>query len=106
MKEESLKNVTFVDDREKLYFATARLGIQAIEFLNGPTGRYLHGRAKQQLDQCKEAGLRCNPDSFFGRRKLRKIRNKAELAEMFMSWCAEIITEGEAAEQELKDYRG
>jgi len=106
MDEESLNKIKFVDDRERLHFATARLGIQTIDFLNSPTGRYLHGRAKQQLEECKEEAIQCNPLSFFGRRKLLKIQHRAKLAESFMSWCADIITEGEMSEQELSEHRG
>jgi len=98
--------VEFVDERERLYFERARLGIEIADFLRSNTGRYLHGRAKLDLQECQAEALECNPDSFFGRRKLKKIQRRADCALTFMRYCADVINDGISAEQELSDYRG
>lgn len=99
-----INRLDFIDENERLHFANAQLGEQVRAFLVSPAGRYLHGRAKQQLLQAQEDALTCNPDSFFGRRKLRKIQRSAEVASLFMQWCADAITEGEASYRELQEY--
>lgn len=101
---ELINRLNFVDESERLHFARAQLGEQVKDFLRGPTGRYLHARAKEQLDECKEKLLDCNPHSFFGRRKIKQIQHDADVARAFMSWCADAITEGEHSYIELQEY--
>ena len=100
-----VNTLEFVDSNERAHFARAQLGEQVREFLSQPAGRYLHGRAKQELQDAQELALDCNPDSFFGRRKLKKIQQKAGIARAFMSWCADAITEGEFSFRELDNYK-
>ena len=101
---EYLKNLEFVDEQERSHFAKAQLGEQIRDFLASPAGRYLHGRAKILLRESQELALECNPDSLFGRRKLRRVQQDAAVARMFMTWCAEAITEGEMSFRELQNY--
>lgn len=100
-----INKLDFVDNHERIHFAKAQLGEQVRTFLTGPAGRYLHGRAKQQLRECEEEALTCNPDSFFGRRKLKRIQMDAGIARAFMTWCADAITEGEHSYRELQEYK-
>lgn len=99
-----VNNMEFVDEQEKIHFAKAQLGEQVRQFLASPAGRYLHLRAKQQLQECQEEALDCNPNSFFGRRKLQKIQHKAGVSRAFISWCVDAITEGEMSYKELQEY--
>jgi hypothetical protein len=99
-----INSLAFVDEQERMHFAKAQLGEQVRDFLASPAGRYLHGRAKQLLDECQANALDCNADSFFGRRKLKRYQRDAEVAKMFMSWCAEAIVEGEMSFRELQNY--
>lgn len=99
-----INRLDFVDEQERIHFANAQLGEQIRAFLVSPAGRYLHGRAKQLLLQSQEDALGCNPDSFFGRRKLRRIQQDADVARRFMTWCADAIVEGEASYRELQQY--
>lgn len=101
-----LAGIEFVDEGERMHFAHARLGQDVRLFLTSQTGRYLHGRAKLELDEARDAILEANPHSFFGRRKIQKIQRQAESAKLFIRWCTDAITEGEFAEQELENYRG
>lgn len=102
---ELINTLEFVDAQERMHFAKAQLGEQLRMFLVSPAGRYLHGRAKQQLRQSEEEAINCNPDSFFGRRKLKRIKHDADVARAFMTWCADAIIEGEHSEKELQEYR-
>jgi hypothetical protein len=104
-EEDRLANVTFVDQKERLYFAQAKLGIDVYDFLNGTTGRYLHGCAKQEVEAYRDALEECNPHSLFGRRKIARLQKKAEAARMFMRWCSDAIQEGNSASHELENYR-
>ncbi len=104
------EDVSFVDERERELFATAMLGEEVRKFLmNDPVGRYLHHRAKQQIQQAEIDALKVDPDGWRGwlqsRRKLRLIRQRADVARTFINWLAEAIMDGNNAEKELDDYR-
>ena len=96
-----LTQVEFLNDQEREYFARAKLGSDVEEFLQSDVGRYLHGRAKQEVTESQSEALNCNPDSWFGRRKLNKLRARAAVAENFMRWCADAIVDGRNAESQL-----
>lgn len=102
--EDLVNTLEFVDKNEQVHFARAQLGEQVKDFLRGPAGRYLHGRAKLQLQECQEKALECNPHSFFGRRKLKTIQHDAGIARSFMSWCADAIQDGEFSYTELEEH--
>lgn len=103
--QQRIEQLEFIDRTEQEYFAQAKLGEDVREFLVGPVGRYLHGCAKQELEKYRDELERCNPDSIFGRRKLRRLQKKAEAARFFMTWCAEAIQVGDMAYQQLEEYR-
>jgi hypothetical protein len=101
-----LAGIEFIDEGERLHFAQAQLGHEALMFLRSNVGKYLHGRAQLQVTEAKEAVLECNPDSFFGRRKIKRLQNEAAQGLAFIRWCTDIITEGAFSTQELENYRG
>jgi len=94
----------FVDEKEREFFARAQLGVRVRDFLESDVGRYLHGRAKAEIEQAQVEALECST-SWFGRRKLLKLQHKAGVARSFMRWIVEAIQDGEVAFTELKDYR-
>lgn len=100
-----IDNIRFVDDREREYFAQANMGQQVYDFLRSPVGKYLHGCAKQDVEALRDELEKVNPDSIFGRRKLRRLQKRAQAARFFMTWCAEAIQVGEMAYQQLDEYR-
>jgi hypothetical protein len=104
--DQDFSGLTFVDEAERLHFARARLGHETLTFLRSNVGKYLHGRAKQDLEESMQGMSNCNVDSIFGRRKYKKYQKKADLARNFISYCTDIITEGEFSERELDEYRG
>lgn len=97
--------IEFVDEKEREFFARAQLGIKVRDFLQSDVGRYLHGRAKAEVEQAQVEALECSTWTWFGRRKLRKLQHKAAVARSFMRWAVEAIQDGEIAYTELKDYR-
>lgn len=81
------------------------------DFLESNVGRYMHGRAKAEIERCQVAALECDPGfGLFrwgvGRRKLARLREEAAIADKFIRWCAEALIDGENAYTELKEYRG
>jgi hypothetical protein len=105
-KDNDLSGIEFIDDGERMHFAHARMGQDVRMFLTSPVGRYLHGRARLELEEARDVILEANPHTFFGRRKIKKIQRQAESAKLFIRWCTDAITEGDFAEQELENYRG
>lgn len=101
-----INRLTFADDRERTLFAKAQLGVQIREFLMSPTGRYLHGRAQQQISECKSEAVECNADNFLGRRKLNRIQKRHDVAQNFISWLADALVESDHATHEFENYRG
>jgi hypothetical protein len=74
-----------------------------LEFLRSPVGRYLHGRAKLDLEAAKEDLLDCNPLSWWGRRKILKIQHRADIARSLMRYCVDAINDGNVAEKQLTE---
>ena len=105
LSEQELAAVEFIDDQERIYFAEAALGQQFVEFLRSQVGRMLHGRAKQQLDEAKTEMLALDPSTPEGLEKWREKKIDAEVAQAFMTWCAEAINNGDAAAVQLEEYR-
>lgn len=104
------REVKFVDERERELFAAAMLAEDVRQFLlTHPVGRLLHHRAKQQIKQAEVDALEVDPDGWGGwfraRGKLRQVRQRAEVARVFINWLSEAILDGDNALRELEDYR-
>jgi hypothetical protein len=89
--------IEFISDRERELFAEAHLGETARGFLLSDTGRYLHGRAQEELDKCKEEMLKLDPESQVFEASFRTIQARAWCADHFIKWCTDVISEGDAA---------
>lgn len=105
----SREDVSFVDEQERDLFNLAVLGEDVRKFLlNDPVGQLLHHRAKLQIREAEVAALEIDPDgwrAYLVRRRLRLIRQKAQVARAFINWLAEAIMDGRNAEKALEDYR-
>lgn len=97
--------VEFINEQEREYFAEAHLGEQVRSFLVGPTGRFLHGRAKQVVDDCKDRLSNLDPTVKGGIAEWKAIKQEMANAESFMQWCAEAIVNGDNAAAQLEEYR-
>ncbi len=98
-------DIEFVDEQERAYFAEAMVGEEVRQFLLSDTGRYLHGRAKQEYDRCRDEMFDTDPYTPEGKRKWLKLKADAQAAKWFMRWCVEAIQNGENAEVMLDNYR-
>jgi hypothetical protein len=104
------KQIDFVDETERELFAAAMMSEKVRQFLTAdPVGQYLHHRAKQQIGQAEIDALAVDVDGWrgwlFAQRKLRKIKQRAEIARLFINWMSEAIVDGDNAARELDEYR-
>jgi hypothetical protein len=97
--------VEFINEQEREYFAEAHLGEQVRDFLVSPVGRYLHGRAKQTISECKDKLADLDPTVKGGIAQWKAIKQDMANAEAFMKWCAEAIVNGDNAARQLEEYR-
>jgi len=105
LQEFDYSNVHFVSDQERQYFAEAHLGEQVRDFLVSPVGRYLHGRAKQELEEGKNLLAEIDPRTSEGIAQWKQVKQNMANAEMFIRWCAEAIGNGDMAASQLEEYR-
>ena len=101
--------VEFVSEEERELFGEAVLAEDVRAFLRThPVGRYLHHRAKLQIQQAQEDALKLDPDGwswFRTRTKLRQIRMRAEVAKAFINWMADALIDGDNAAAQLEETR-
>ena len=101
--------VEFVDEKERELFGAAVLAEDVRDFLRShPVGRYLHHRAKLQIEQAQQDALKVDPDGWSwlrSRAKLRQIRQRADVAKAFINWMADALIDGDAAATQLEEYR-
>lgn len=83
-----------------LLMAEAVLGKDAEEFLNSDIGRYLAGRADQEIAEAQE---KLATVASWRRRRIQELQNQIYRAKSFKGWLAELISNGRAAESVLID---
>lgn len=92
--------VEFKDDDERALFTEARLGQEAIDFLNSPLGQLLQGRAEQNKEQAIEGLLIVSP---YDQKEIQRLQNEAHIAGQFTRWIGESIQHGRYAEQQIDE---
>jgi len=100
-----LPDVEFINDQEREFFAEAVLGEEARQFLQSTMGRYLHGCAQQEYDQCRDKMFEIDPYTPEGRQEYLRLKQDAAAALHFMNWCADAINKGNQAATMLENYR-
>ena len=105
MAEPDYSQINFVSDKERVLFEEARLGIDVTTFLNTQHGRYLHGRARNELERIRNELQTLNPFEKGGRQKWEDLQREAWCAEHFMLWCVEAINYGNEAQVNLESFR-
>lgn len=98
-----MQELEFINEKERELFARAQLGESVRKFIASDVGRYLHGRVKKDLEAVKDELLHTNTDNWFGRRRARRLREKAAHCERFLKYCIDAITDGDAAAIELEE---
>ena len=93
-----LGNIDFTSEKERDWFLEAILGDEVQEFLNSSVGRYLHGRAKGEYNECVRSMFELDPYTPEGKKEHDSLKERATHAENFMKWCADAIQGGRTAE--------
>ena len=101
--EEWLQRIEFANERERELFTEARFGETVRSFLVSEVGRYLHGRAVGEVQECQDKCLELDPDEPGFEIEFRKLKQKAHHAETFMRYLADALQNGELAAQQLDD---
>ena len=81
----------FINKAEELYFAEAVIGEEVRQFLASSVGRFLHGCAKAEYDECRDKMFDTDPYTPEGKREYTKLQRKAWAASHFMEWCVEAM---------------
>lgn len=93
------KNLEFHERHELIAYAEARLGIELEDFVASPIGRFVVGRAQQDIgdfiDWALSDDAAANPHLFVERRA------KALAARTLVGWLSEQIASGLTATQQL-----
>ena len=81
-------------------FAEATLGIQVDEWLSTDVGRYVQGRAKNEL---KDIQLKLLSIPAWQEDTAKHLQQKAQGLQQMMGWLAEAINNGHASELALQE---
>lgn len=76
------------------------LGLQVESFLNGPVGKYLIGRAEDEIAEAVQELKTVVPTDV---EKITALQNVVHRAESIQYWLAEAVQAGLNAQQELQD---
>lgn len=76
------------------------LGFQAEAFVQSDIGRYLVRRAEAQVDEAVEALKGADPEDA---KTIRALQNTIAVAESIQYWLADVIQQGENAQQQLHE---
>jgi len=83
-----------VDEQIHELIAEYKLGEDAQAFLKGDLGRFLLGRAQQEIDLAREEMDDIDPHAF---KEIRDLQNQIWRARSFGNWLAELIHRGNEA---------
>ena len=100
-----LEGITFISDQERQYFAEAVIGEEVRQFLVSSVGKFLHGCAQAEYDECRNEMFDLDPYTPDGKREYMRLKAKAWAAVHFMEWCVEAIQNGQNAATQLESYR-
>ncbi|WP_282460103.1 hypothetical protein [Mycoplasmopsis arginini] len=84
----------------KELFAEAILGKDAEEFINSELGRFLIGRADQEIEEAVNELKICYS---WRTRKIKDLQNRIWRAESFQNWLGELVIRGRQAMTQLDE---
>jgi hypothetical protein len=90
-------NIDFIDEAERQHYIEAKLGEHIRDFLVTVQGRYMHGRAKADVENVKNALMELDPTKPEDLLEWKRLKLKAGAAKNFIEWCADAIINGDAA---------
>jgi len=100
-----LQGIEFINEQEQQFFAEAVIGEEIRQFLVSSVGKFLHGCAKAEYDQCRDEMFDLEPYTPDGKREYMRLKAKAWAASHFLQWCVEAIQNGNNAATQLEGYR-
>jgi hypothetical protein len=84
----------------KELYAEAVLGQDAEEFIASELGRFIVGRAEQEVAEAMEQLKTCHP---WRTRKIKDLQNQIWRAESVQNWLAELVVRGRQALSQLEE---
>jgi len=102
MANDSIDGVSeeFDDIEDLTLFGELQLGEDARLFTDSITGQFMIGAIKQDIQHALEK-LADTSDTFFGRRKTKRLKNEIYIKKQFLVMLNEAFTTGELAHQTL-----
>lgn len=92
------------EDRELTQIRhTIAFGMDVKAFMGSPIGRYLTQRANTARESALEALAKVDP---YQPLEVQKLQNQIEVAENFLVWMGEAVTDGENAERVFIENEG
>lgn len=92
----------FSDSESQVLLAEIHIGEDAAEFVKSDVGRYLLGRANQEIKAATNDLKRVYP---WRRNRIQQLQNQIKVHELFKSWLVEAIVSGRTALSELDRRR-
>ncbi|HIJ83832.1 MAG: hypothetical protein HW380_210 [Magnetococcales bacterium] len=86
------------EDSRRLWLAEVDLGLQCQRFFNSDVGRYLLGRAAQEIQEARDLLEQVHHEETGN---VRQLQNRIWRARSFITWIDEAIRDGEEAEINL-----
>lgn len=100
LRPKEAKEILFADSEEESLFRVASFAENTRDFLRTEVGRYIKGRAIQEIRDAQQALLVVSP---WNRWKIHKIQRRAQAARSTLEWINEILVEGDIAYQAMED---
>ena len=94
--------IQFLDENEKALFHEARLGEEAICFLESDLGKLISARANLDIQEAQASLLDVDPEDTA---TIRRLQFKAAVARQFPRWLADAVRNGDDAYAELQQMR-
>ncbi|MDT8364298.1 MAG: hypothetical protein RQ714_06585 [Nitrosomonas sp.] len=104
MKENSFEEISieFASKKEEELYAFAMVGERARDFFTSEIGRYIIGRAADEIEEVKEQLLKTPT---WNKRKINRLQQQAKAAQAGIRWLQEAISEGDYAHEALLQMR-
>jgi hypothetical protein len=84
---------------EAVLYAEGMLGRDAEEFIESELGRFMIGRAEQEIADAMNELKTCYP---WRTRRIKELQNRIWRAESFQNWLGELVVRGHQALQQLE----
>ncbi|MBF0415942.1 MAG: hypothetical protein HQL79_09270 [Magnetococcales bacterium] len=86
------------EDSRRIWLAEVDLGLQCQRFFNSDVGRYLLGRAAQEIQEARDLLEQVHHEETGN---VRQLQNRIWRARSFITWIDEAVRDGEEAEINL-----